>query len=118
MGRPSTKIWERAKPGCTTWLGSRDMDGYAIIQVAGRQFKLGRLILAEKLGRDLLPGMLACHACDNPPCIDPSHLYEGTNQRNQLDSVERGAHLKLLRHRCEHCGTELTVSIRKTGDKA
>jgi hypothetical protein len=49
-----------------------------------------RRALMAKLGRSLLPGMQACHHCDNPPCIQPEHLYEGTSADNHRDMVERG----------------------------
>lgn len=36
--------------------------------------------------------MFACHSCDNPPCVNPRHLYEGTNQDNVNDAVSRNRH--------------------------
>lgn len=34
-------------------------------------------------------GALLCHFCDNPPCVNPKHLYIGTNQTNSTDKVLR-----------------------------
>jgi hypothetical protein len=34
--------------------------------------------------------MLACHHCDNPPCCNPVHLFQGTHLDNNLDSKIKG----------------------------
>jgi len=34
--------------------------------------------------------MFACHHCDNPPCCNPAHLFEGTNAENMRDSLNKG----------------------------
>ena len=49
-----------------------------------------RVVLEDKIGRALKPGMRALHTCDNRPCINPHHLYEGTAKQNSRDMVERG----------------------------
>lgn len=36
------------------------------------------------------PGKMICHHCDNPPCVNPSHLYLGTGFENNRDTVRRG----------------------------
>jgi hypothetical protein len=49
-------------------------------------------VLAEKLGRPIRKGYLACHTCDVRACINPDHLYEGTVTDNNRDTVRRGRH--------------------------
>lgn len=47
---------------------------------------VSRVVLANKLGRPIADGMLACHVCDNPPCCNERHLYEGTVSDNASDA--------------------------------
>ena len=76
--------------GCWLWLGNRDENGYGRLRVNGRAIRAHRHALEQALGRSLAPGMHSCHHCDNPPCVNPAHLYEGTQLDNVHDAIERG----------------------------
>jgi hypothetical protein len=73
-------------PGMTA-LNSK---GYGVLRWRGRLTYAHRLALELTLGRPLGPGMEACHHCDNPPCGEPLHLFEGTRVDNMQDAKRKG----------------------------
>lgn len=64
--------------------------GYGHFSIGGKPRRAHIIVLELKLGRPLMLGMKACHTCDNPPCCNPVHLYEGTHRDNMDDVVRRG----------------------------
>lgn len=100
--------------GCWVWQGSKDSDGYGWFY-GGRASDSGniknekahRVSLSFALGRELGEGMKACHTCHNPPCINPEHLYEGTQFDNERDKVQAGRHANQLKTHCPN-GHEYT----------
>ena len=81
---------KRQPHGCWEWQGAKISAGYGLTSVKNRLVYTHRLALEEGLGRPLKDGCLACHHCDNLPCCNPLHLYEGTHQSNVNDMVSRG----------------------------
>jgi hypothetical protein len=72
--------------GCIEWIGARSL-GYGIVRRNGRNLRVHRLTLERSLGRSLAQDMYALHSCNNPPCCNPEHLREGTNQENVDDKL-------------------------------
>jgi hypothetical protein len=79
---------------CWVWTGIRNHRGYGRYHYTTDDGVLNgsshRLALELALGRPLRPGMNACHRCDNPPCCNADHLFEGTTADNQQDCRVKG----------------------------
>src|SRR5574343_1097240 len=76
---------------CWNWTASRHRDGYGWFGPGGR----GRLILAhrwsyERFVGPVPQGLYVLHRCDNPGCVNPDHLFVGTQQDNVDDCIRKG----------------------------
>lgn len=69
---------------CWEWTGARNSQGYGLIRFKEKIVFTHRL--AHLLFKGQNPGKLfVCHKCDNPPCINPAHLFLGTASDNAHD---------------------------------
>jgi hypothetical protein len=76
---PSTDCWE--------WQGAK-INGYGTLSVGNRIYSAHRLMW--KCVRGEFSGLHVLHKCDNPCCINPDHLWLGTNADNVQDKVDKG----------------------------
>jgi hypothetical protein len=88
------KVEVRGGDECWPWSGRTLPSGYGVLTVwsKGRawNFLAHRVAKVIAEGRELTTEYL-CHTCGNPPCCNPSHLYEGTARTNHVDAVKHGA---------------------------
>lgn len=99
-----TKVDVRGPDECWKWLACRrrKSEGYGAFgrnQVAHR--------VAWELTNGVIPdGMLVLHRCDNPPCVNPAHLFLGSQYDNIHDCFAKGRANRAAGAR--HWGAKLT----------
>lgn len=77
--------------GCREWSGWRDQGGYGRVYVGPRRMRPAHVIAWElEHGRSVPPGLVVRHQCDNPSCVEPTHLSIGTQADNVADMFARG----------------------------
>lgn len=74
---------------CWLWLRNKDEHGYGKAFVGGRYERAHRVAHVLYIG-DIPRGLFVLHHCDTPGCVNPRHLYAGTQQDNMDDCVARG----------------------------
>lgn len=89
------------KTGCWIFLGTKYQGGYGQVCFMGRKIGAHRLSAHLWLGFDLNDRRCVLHRCDNPPCVNPKHLFIGTHKDNIQDSIAKGRFFKSIQTHCK-----------------
>lgn len=84
------RIVVNPETGCWEWQGATDELGRGAIGINRKRYRVHRVSAHIYLGMPLDSRLLVCHHCDNPECINPAHLFLGTNKDNSQDMVRKG----------------------------
>lgn len=120
------RFWEGADKKddpdeCWEWKGPREQAGYGLLFLNNEKIKAHRYSLQIKENKLLNSKDFACHHCDNPPCVNPNHLYIGNAKSNVRDAVKRNrwsnGNLKKTHCKRGHEFTEQNTRLNPRGER-
>jgi hypothetical protein len=105
---------------CWEWTAGRYRGGYGHFRkkVDGKwkMYKAHRFSYEWFKGK-IPEGMLVCHSCDNPSCVNPEHLFVGTVKDNAQDCVKKGRNGFGRNPNHKHLSKEIADKIREDHKK-
>lgn len=84
------KVDVRGPDDCWPWLASTKQGGYGKCGDERGRVQLTHRVAYQLVNGPIPEGMVVCHQCDNPRCVNPAHLYLGTQADNLRDMRNKG----------------------------
>jgi hypothetical protein len=118
IGALADRFWAAVQKteSCWLWTGKKCPDGYG--NMVHQRKVWGTHRVSWLLHNGAIPdGMCVLHRCDNPPCVNPAHLFLGTHRENIADCVAKGrnstAGFRGERHHRARVGVADVIEIRR-----
>lgn len=116
----SERFWsyvdKKSNDECWNWIGSYDRKYYGQIKICKKFIKAHRFSWVLHFG-EIPDGICVLHHCDNPKCVNPSHLFLGTQEDNIKDRDNKHRQAKGENHWCHKLTLNQIKEIRKLKGK-
>lgn len=110
------RFWEKVAVGyadeCWFWTGAMDERGVGQFWLHGEVVRAPRLAWSLANGQPFPEDLVACHRCDNPPCVNPAHIWPDTHQANVDDMTGKQRHPHGETHGAAKVTAEMVRAIR------
>lgn len=86
-------FWDRKEidsNGCWNWVGSKRAHGYGQVYFNGKPARKAHRVAWELTNGKIPNNLCVLHRCDNSSCINPDHLFLGTQLENIQDMINKG----------------------------
>lgn len=89
----------KLKNNCWKYAGYIRGDGYGVVIINGKNFVASRIAWIIRNGK-IPKKLFVCHKCDNRSCVNPSHLFLGTNKDNMIDCANKKRLVNTKKTKC------------------
>lgn len=114
MQTPVQRFWSKVDTSgvCWTWTAGKTTAGYGVLRVNGVGRYAHRLSYEFHIG-PIPTGKHVLHRCDNPPCVNPAHLFLGDQTANNRDAAAKGRTPHGIGHYNARVGEAEVLAIRE-----
>jgi hypothetical protein len=108
------KVLRIPESGCWIWLGSITNHGYGTMTLGARTNISAHRASYELKHGPIPDGMLALHTCDIKCCVNPDHIFIGTQKENMADKVRKNRQAKGEKHGMHKLTEPQAVEIKSS----